>query len=199
MLRFIIALLILRVKPTITLFAPVVRRFRVKPWDLDLNIHLNNAKYLKYLDKGRVEHIINCHPIRQLYHRQYKLIVANTEISYIRSLLPFQPFSVASKITGWDHKYVYYEQRFESQGQLYAIAVIRLALLKGNTTTSPVPVFEQLTGMPTGPELPGSVQLFNQLIRAQRQESSTTKSTAIHQEQPDHPPTLETPKIKESL
>ena len=177
MLRFLIALFIFRESPRGGIFEPVLRQFRVKPWDLDLNIHLNNAKYLKYLDKGRIEHIIHCRPIRQLYHRKLKLIVANTEISYIRSLMPFQKFTVASRISGWDNKYVYYEQRFESNGQLYAIAVIRLALLKGNKTTSPVPVFGRLTGLENPPPLPASVKRLNQLIQAQRAESNHTSPT----------------------
>ena len=191
MLRFIVALLILRIKPHSGIFDPVVRRFRVKPWDLDLNIHLNNAKYLKYLDKGRVEHIIHCRPVRALYHRKLRLIVANIEISYLRSLQPFQAFTVSSRITGWDHKYVYYEQVFESRGQRYATALVRLALLKGNKSTSPNHVFATLTGQPESPALPASVQQLNRLIQAQRQESQAEtgatgtpaeKQTSSHKE-----------------
>lgn len=180
MLRFIVALLILRIKPSLGMFDSVDRAFRVKPWDLDLNIHLNNAKYLKYLDKGRIEHIIQCRGIRTLYQYGYKLIVANTEISYVRSLMPLQQFTVSSRVTGWDQKYVYYEQRFLSGNKLYAIAVVRLALLKGNQTTSPIATFRQLVDGLDSPALPQSVSLLNQLIKAQRSESTSEEQAATN-------------------
>lgn len=180
MLRFIVALLILRIKPSLGMFDSVDRAFRVKPWDLDLNIHLNNAKYLKYLDKGRIEHIIQCRGIRTLYQHGYKLIVANTEISYVRSLMPLQQFTVSSRVTGWDQKYVYYEQRFLSDNKIYAIAVVRLALLKDNQTTSPIATFRQLVDGLDSPALPQSVSLLNQLIKAQRSESTNEEQAATN-------------------
>lgn len=195
MFRFIVALLILRIKPSLAIAEPVVAQFRVKPWDLDLNIHLNNAKYLKYLDKGRVEHIIQCRPIRALYHQQLKLIVANIEISYLRSLMPFQKFTVSSRVTGWDHKYVYYEQVFESRGKRYATAIVRLALLRGQSTVSPIDVFRTMAVAQESPRLPESVLLLNQLIRAQREESSpATESTGI--KNPDEKNTVSTAPVK---
>lgn len=173
MIRFLFALFILRIRPTIDIREAIEKSYRVKPWDLDMNIHLNNAKYLKYLDKGRVEHIIYSKTLRQMLQRNIKLIVANTEISYIRSLMPFQKFTVSSRITSWDEKYVYYEQKFLSKGQLYATAIIRLAVLKGEKTTSPIPVFKELLNGVESPEVPMSVTLLNRLIQAQRIESST--------------------------
>ena len=171
MLRFLL-LLMLRVRPRQQdLQASVDREFRVKPWDLDLNIHLNNAKYLKYLDKGRIEHILQSSPVRRLFENGYKLIVANTEISYLRSLLPFQKFKVCTRLSTWDHKYVYYEQTFHSHGELYAIAIIRLALRKGNRGASPIEVFQQLLAQSEVPDSPNSVLLLNELIQAQRIET----------------------------
>lgn len=175
MLRFFVALLVLRIKPRVDIFDAVDRDFRVMPWDLDLNIHLNNAKYLKYLDKGRVEHIIHCYGIRELFRNKFKLIVANSEISYIRSLLPWQKFTVSSRVTHWDHKYVYYEQQFISGGQLYAIATLRLALRNGNKAASPIDAFHHILQGTEPPRAPQSVQLLKQMIQAQRQESTPQK------------------------
>ncbi|MCG8671079.1 MAG: acyl-CoA thioesterase [Pseudomonadales bacterium] len=173
MLRFIFALFILKIRPTKHIRETVTEAYRVKPWDLDLNIHLNNAKYLKYLDKGRVEHIIHCKALRKMMQHNMRLIVANSEISYIKSLLPFQKFEVSSRITSWDQKYVYYEQKFFSNDKLYAIAVIRLALLEGDKTRSPQEVFKHILDGEDSPEVPMSVTLLNRLIQAQRIESST--------------------------
>ena len=48
-----------RRKPaTHELFDTVSMEFRVAMWDLDHNLHLNNAKYLKFMDKCRLEHSI---------------------------------------------------------------------------------------------------------------------------------------------
>ena len=45
--------------PTHALFDTVSMEFRVRLFDIDLNMHLNNAKYLKYMDRCRLEHAVS--------------------------------------------------------------------------------------------------------------------------------------------
>ena len=57
--RFIVALHIQKIKPTQSLLDWVLVPYRCMPWDLDANMHMNNVKYLKYLERSRVEHMIH--------------------------------------------------------------------------------------------------------------------------------------------
>ena len=44
---------------------------------------------------------------------------------YRRSLRPFQRFQLRSRLICWDDRWFVFEQRFESRGQLYAVALAR--------------------------------------------------------------------------
>ena len=171
MWKLLFSLLILRVRPRFKFLDTVLSRYRVKPWDLDANVHMNNVKYLKYLEKGRVEHMIHTPYFTKLYRRKIHSLIVNTEVSYIKSLLPFQRFSVSTRISSWDDKYVYYDQRVESQGELYAAAVVRMVLMANGKKASPLEVFNKIWPDTRVPALPMSARKLNELVQAQRQET----------------------------
>ena len=111
--------------PTHQLFDVVTMEFRVGLLDIDLNMHLNNAKYLKFMDRSRLEHAVVTGLLNRMLEARCNGVVANTEIAYIRELRPYQQFQVHTRILGWDDKYVYYDQRFESQRKLHTHALLQ--------------------------------------------------------------------------
>ena len=76
--RFIVALHIQKIKPTQSLLDWVLVPYRCMPWDLDANMHMNNVKYLKYLERSRVEHMIHTPWLQEMHGRGYKALIANT-------------------------------------------------------------------------------------------------------------------------
>ncbi len=188
-IRFIVALHIQKIKPSRGLLDWVFARYRCMPWDLDANIHMNNVKYLKYLERGRVEHMIHTPWLREMTGRGYKALIANTEISYVREIKPFQRFKVETRISSWDEKYIYIEQLFTYRKTVFTAAVIRMAMVHAKTgkRASPKQAFEAILPGVTAPELPGSAHHLNLLVQAQRGETQAIAAAhAAVDEDPKH-------------
>src|SRR5690606_12110651 len=118
--------------------------FRVGLTDIDLNLHLNNARYLNYLDRARLEHMLATGLLWRMLNWRTRSVVANTEISYIRELRTWQPFTVTVRLGGWDEKYFYFEQRFLSNGQLCTHVFMRLVHLKKGKGISAAEALQRL-------------------------------------------------------
>src|SRR5690606_948133 len=168
MLEMISAALRRKRPPTHALFDTVSMEFRVGLFDIDLNMHLNNAKYLKFMDRCRLEHSVCTGLLNEMIQARCNAVVANTEIAYVRELRPYQQFDVRTRILGWDDKYVYYDQRFESQGKLHTHALLRLVNMYGGKAISPQSV-QEMTGInKTSPALPDYVEQWKRLLQTKR-------------------------------
>lgn len=171
--RFLIARYIQKIEPSKPLLDWVITRYRVLPWDIDANLHMNNVKYLKYLERGRVEHMIHTPWLREMFNRGFKALIANTEISYVKELKPFQYFKVETRISAWDDKYVYMEQLFTYKRTVFTAAVIRMAMVSTRTGKRVAPSHMLREAFPDlqSPPVPDSARALNQLVQAQRGET----------------------------
>lgn len=150
--------------PTHGLYDEVQRHCRVGLTDIDLNLHLNNAKYLKYMDLARLEHLLATGVLWKLIAARTNPIIANTEISYIRELRTWQRFSVSAQVVGVDDKYLYYEQRFLSDGRLCTHSFMRLACVHQRKTRPIADVLAQLGIAGQPPPLPEPVLLWKDML-----------------------------------
>lgn len=154
--------------PTHGLLDTVSMEFRVGLFDLDLNLHLNNAKYLKFMDHCRLEHSVCTGLLDHMIRARCHAVVANTEISFVRELRPYQHFELQTRILGWDDKYMYYDQRFLSQEKLHTHALLRVVNLYGGKSISPQ-AMQEITGLnQTSPALPEYVEQWKALLKAKR-------------------------------
>ena len=82
-------------KPRITdLAAPLQHRFFVWPLDLDENLHMNNSRYLNYMELARWDLNIRSGFLKYALKHKIMAPVLNTAIVYRRSLGPLQTFCV---------------------------------------------------------------------------------------------------------
>jgi YbgC/YbaW family acyl-CoA thioester hydrolase len=154
--------------PTHDLLDTVSMEFRVGLFDLDLNLHLNNAKYLKFMDRCRLEHSVSTGLLDHMIRARCQAVVANTEISFVREIRPYQQFEVQTRMQGWDDKYIYYDQRFLSQDKLHTHALLRVVNLYGGKAISPQ-AMQEITGLnQTSPPLPDYVEQWKALLKAKR-------------------------------
>jgi acyl-CoA thioesterase FadM len=118
--------------------AESVVNLRVWPNDLDLNIHVNNGRYLTLMDLGRMDLMFRSGAARLWLMSGLQPLVAFSMCRHFKALKLFQPFQLRSKVLGWDEKWIYFEQRFESKGELYALGVVKglMAGKKGPLPTS---------------------------------------------------------------
>jgi acyl-CoA thioesterase FadM len=107
----------------------------VMPSDLDLNMHMNNSKYLREFDFGRIGLYLN-KGLREVLLQLNGIILVNAvNVRYRRSLLLFQFYQVRTKIIWWEERSMYLEQRMvTSDGFVVAIALVKMAV-RGTTTS----------------------------------------------------------------
>ena len=110
--------------------------FRVWPSDCDINLHMNNGRYLTLMDLGRTYFMAQLNMLWKLPKKKWFPVVGSVEIRYMRSLNPFQKFDLVSRVLTWDKKWIYLEQRFEAEGKIMAVARLR-ALFIGNSGIVP--------------------------------------------------------------
>ena len=89
-----------------------------------LNRHPGNPALASH--RKRLEHAVVTGLLNRMIEARASAVVANSEIAYVRELRPYQRFMVHTRILGWDDKYTYYDQRFDSQRKLHTHALLRL-------------------------------------------------------------------------
>ena len=107
---------------------------RVWPTDIDLNLHMNNGRYLGLMDLGRFDLMQRLGLVSKSLKERWMPVVADVKIRYRFPLKPFQSFELHTRLVGWDRKWFYLEQRFIHRGRVMARALVRAAIVgKGRT------------------------------------------------------------------
>ena len=96
-----------------------------------------------------------------------------TEITYIRPIKPFQKFTMRSKITSWDEKYVYIEHCFEVDNKVMAIAIFRGLFVKDRNIV-PMNDIVSLGGAdPFSPPPSKTMDQWKELLKVKKEEYSS--------------------------
>jgi acyl-CoA thioesterase FadM len=144
-------------------------RFRVWPTDCDINLHMNNGRYLTFMDLGRVHLIAQIGLGRVLLRRRWSPVLSAAEMNFIRPLRPFQVFELVTRLLTWDDKYFYIEQRFVSEGRLLAIGMVKGLFLHGRERVESRAVLASLGLADAPPALPDVVRHWNDLTNLKKQ------------------------------
>jgi len=82
------------------------------PNDLDINLHMNNGRYLTICDLTRVDLFIRTGLLKTIRRRGWIPIVAEHTMTYKKPLKLFSRFRVSLYLTHWDEKYFYMTHTF---------------------------------------------------------------------------------------
>ncbi len=137
---------------------PSALTLRVWPNDLDLNVHMNNGRYLTLMDLGRMDLMLRAGAMRLWFGRGWQPLIAVSMCRHFKALKVWQLFTLRTRVLGFDEKWIYFEQRFERAGELYCLAVVK-GLMAGKE--GPVPtqaVFDLLKVTPPNQALPEYVK-----------------------------------------
>ncbi|MFT5880340.1 MAG: acyl-CoA thioesterase FadM [Moritella sp.] len=93
---------------------------RVLPNDLDVNMHMNNGRFLTICDLSRLDLFIRTGLTKLMVKHKWAPIIAHHDMNYFKPLKPFQKYTVRLSIDSWDDKYFYCTHTFTSQGKVYA-------------------------------------------------------------------------------
>lgn len=147
--------------------------FRVLPNDCDLNLHMNNGRYLSLMDLGRVHLMVQMRLLRAIFRNGWKPVLAAAEINFIRPLKPLQKFELVTRVVTWDEKYCYMEQRFEVGGELYAHAFVKGLFLGRDGRVGTATVLAALGHHEPAPEMPEELRIWADLGSAKKQRAES--------------------------
>lgn len=158
------------------------RKFRVGLRDIDFNMHINNARYMVFMERARWDHPVQTGSWDLMFKSKLNFIVAGIEMGYIREIRLFKKFEVETTYLGWDDKYFYIEQRFVADGKIHAYGLVKAVFMQGGKLASPASVATQLNlGTPAEP-LPEHMELWHKLSIAKRAYSTNPRLVELNKE-----------------
>ncbi len=99
------------------------------PNDLDINLHMNNGRFLTICDLSRVDLFIRSGLVAALRKYKWAPIITEHTMTYKRPLGLFQKFEAVMQLTHWDERYFYMSHQFLDGDRLVAegksVGVIR--------------------------------------------------------------------------
>ena len=155
--------------------------FHVAPGDIDVNLHMNNGRYLTIMDVGRIDILIRTGLWREMRRRKLQGVVAVQRIRYRHALGPWDRFRIDSSILGWNDEGLIFDHRMtrlrRDEEKLAAAATVRFTFTAGSRPkpkTSEVLAYAGITG--ESPALSEEVQAW--LAAEKRMVSSRSQERA---------------------
>ena len=142
--RLLYLQLMLRRRPRIDLLDPVTLDLRVWPTDLDLFGHVNNGRYLSLMDLGRLALMEQTGLLAAARANRWMPLVRGIDIEYFRPLHPWQPFTLHTRLLGWDRKWLYVGQHFRRGDTRIAEARLHGLLRGGRGNVAPADMLAAL-------------------------------------------------------
>jgi acyl-CoA thioesterase FadM len=144
-IRLVISVVSAKLRPRQRVLESTRARFVVKPWEMDLNFHLNHAMYVKYFSRAQGSHFQHTQYIGLLYLHGWRNVIATTHIDYLHAIRPFASFSIDTHLAGCDEKYVYCEHFMRTGSLVVATAIQRMVVVdKRGSKITPAVVFSAI-------------------------------------------------------
>lgn len=86
--------------------------FRCLPTDLDMNLHLNNARYMMLADMGRIDIFLRSGLVAVARRRGWAPMLGGLQSVYMREIRLWQRFEVVSGIETWEGTQIVGRHRF---------------------------------------------------------------------------------------
>jgi len=146
----------------VDLHAPTRVRLRVWPNDLDLNLHVNNGRYLSLADLGRIDYFIRSGLFELARRERAFPIVGDAIAKFRRDLKLFEQFEIETRLLGWDHKWGFMEHRFIKHGRVIGVVAIRGVFRAATGPVDPGVFLSELNLRQESPPLPDWVREWTQ-------------------------------------
>ncbi|MDR3793226.1 MAG: thioesterase family protein [Terracidiphilus sp.] len=146
--------------------------FRVLPNDIDINLHMNNARYLSIMDYARTHLLARTRLLEHIMHARWRPMIGAAWVTYRRSLPLFARFTVSSHMVCWDDRWFYIEQTFTGKRGLAAIGWIKGVLRNRDGIVNPQQVIDGVASGTLSPPMPEAIANWNELTREKLQAGS---------------------------
>ena len=146
----------------------------VWPHDIDLNLHLNNARYLSIMDYARTHMLARAGLLTHVVRSRWQPLVGAVWMTYRRSLPVFSSFEISSRLVCWDTRWFYIEQTFTGSKGLAAVGWVKGALRDKQGSVDPQSVLEHISPGIVSPPLPEAIAQWNELTREKLQAGNSS-------------------------
>jgi len=103
--RMILLLISSFFKPRLVIECPKNSlQYRVLPNDIDINLHMNNGRYLTICDLTRVDMFIRTGLAKTMLLEKWMPVISEHTMKYKKGLTLFQQYQIHMEVTGWDEK-----------------------------------------------------------------------------------------------
>ena len=164
----------IRPLPRLAVLDEDVIRMRVWPNDIDLNLHMNNGRYLAVMDYARTHLLARAGLLEHIVRSRWQPLVGAVWMTYRRSLPLFAKFAVASRLVCWDERWFYIEQTFTGREGLVAVGWVKGLLRDARGNVEPQTVLSRVSPGVVSPPMPEAVATWNELTREKLQAGNST-------------------------
>lgn len=166
-------------KPTNFRSATAIR-FIAAPLDIDLNMHINNGRFLSLADLGRLHFLWSVGTLGGILKNGWMPLVGNVDIEYRKSIKIFQRFEVKTELLYWDEKWFYFQHVFMVGSKVSAVANVKALLIdRSRKIVDPARIFALIGDFPESPAVPESIADWVVRPRAQSQTATSLQSKAL--------------------
>ena len=144
-------------------------KLRVWPNDIDLNLHLNNARYLSWMDYGRTHLLARTRLLEHIVRDRWTPLIGAVWMTYRRSLALFERFTLSSRLVCWDERWFYLEQTFSGAEGVAAVGWVKAVLRNPQGNLQPQMVLERIEPGIVSPAIPAAIAAWNELTREKLQ------------------------------
>jgi len=117
---------------------------RVLPTDLDLNMHMNNGRYLTVLDIARSEFLVRTGMDKVFFKNKFGGVTGGVHITFFKELNLFDKYQVKTKALHWDDMWFYIEHEFIKNNIVTAHAIVKVTFTKKRKRVAPQIVIDKL-------------------------------------------------------
>ena len=117
---------------------------RVMPNDLDINLHMNNGRYLTICDFTRVDLFVRSGLARLMLKNGWNPVVAEHTMTYIKPLNVFDKIKVTMSISHSDEKYFYCQHKFFRHDKLVAEGTSKALVISKSGRLEPAYILAQV-------------------------------------------------------
>ncbi|WP_053980978.1 thioesterase family protein [Marinagarivorans algicola] len=146
--RMLYVLLVSRGKPRLPIEQPSsTLTFRVLPNDIDINMHMNNGRYLTICDLSRLDIFIRSGLAKTMIQNKWMPVISEHTMRYKRSLGLFQKYHISTKIIDWNEKTFHMEHTFTSvlSGRVVAEGISKGCVVHKGVVIPPLEVMNVVT------------------------------------------------------
>ncbi len=125
---------------------------RVWPTDCDLNMHMNNSRYLALMDAGRWHYLLRTGLAAEVWRRRWAPVAVRVEIDFKKSLAPGERFRLETQTERLGERSVTMHQRFWRGDELAAEARVVCLWRHAGESQAVAPLYEAFPQLlPTAP------------------------------------------------